>query len=1053
MLRSGEPFIPRLSALDLSTSGVSRDCSVPASRECSMPGSPNVSAPGTPLYYSSGNGSKLRGGEGPSRRSRRSSPLGRLARRVGVTLPELGRYRSRRLRTGVLILLPLALVMASLVLTTVFVFSGEGTSDQRAGTWAGRLMLAAERLPSGMAGARHSADQPVDPLSRGIRSAPSRAEKLALLGQHLNGGPLLFMARSMSPAELALAEQILDAMIVPVQAPGKESRLPEDWTRGSFTPASCHSRDASAALHVLRSKFPDVPDYLTGGVRATTGSAGRPAHQAISAGPGQTHDQPSDAQHGALHEEDFQSLDDLPGGYLRGGIGNLAAGNVMSDLLGAVRAQRDEPEPSFEHARMHERPDAAAAAAAAATANAGAPTSVIGSLMSRLLAGGTGADASALRPAAADQAAEGAQRAIELATALARMCGPAYLSTPLQSRGGPAAGSNTPGPGFRIHVLNVPAHLGSDLLRRAVLTMHLARNHTGLVDLLKARPDPRPEDFAKLGIPGAQFFGQDHLHDSEWVTLPMLAWDEDQAQVQAGLALERGLRQHPLHTDDWRQASVFFVPHYSGALTWIHPSLLPDYVRVDNATDFDNTDRVYARALSDFLSQQPSVARTGGRDHFVYRFAMYRARLSPSALSSFVNPVSLEIETVEEMAAHNNRWTAAVRRVIVPFVEPSPRLQARIDTILAGKYDWEADAERRRTGPLVYFAGTYTGRSGPIRKKLFHAMRDFGPRALFDQFDNAGGGRHNRGKYEWLHERMESATFCPHLPGDSSSARRLTTAMLAGCIPVVLSDFAALPYESLIDWDQLVIRIPSRAVFDYQRHMNLTDKELFPETPAPTVAANATAAMAKSAGPGQEEETRQRQARDAADGDVHAELDRLLDSGLGAGAAATGADADKAAQATAQAAAHAYIPDPSLPKSWIHWLESIPQSKIREYQRNIARVAPRMIFPQMPFMTTAAAGNATSEDAHAAAARMTPVRRGDAVDSFVEVLALRHMAMSDYDSWYRWTTPAQPALANIGNGVWWDERTGEWEGEAVLARWNADRKPASIAAADASPKK
>ena len=49
------------------------------------------------------------------------------------------------------------------------------------------------------------------------------------------------------------------------------------------------------------------------------------------------------------------------------------------------------------------------------------------------------------------------------------------------------------------------------------------------------------------------------------------------------------------------------------------------------------------------------------------------------------------------------------------------------------------------------------------------------------------------------------ATFCPCPRGDSDDTRRIFTAILGGCIPVIASDWIVLPFEGFIDWTQFAI--------------------------------------------------------------------------------------------------------------------------------------------------------------------------------------------------------------------------------------------------------
>ena len=48
--------------------------------------------------------------------------------------------------------------------------------------------------------------------------------------------------------------------------------------------------------------------------------------------------------------------------------------------------------------------------------------------------------------------------------------------------------------------------------------------------------------------------------------------------------------------------------------------------------------------------------------------------------------------------------------------------------------------------------------------------------------------------------------------GDTDTARRLTTAVLAGCVPVVICDWCKLPFEAYLPYDDFVVQVPTSAL-------------------------------------------------------------------------------------------------------------------------------------------------------------------------------------------------------------------------------------------------
>jgi len=57
-------------------------------------------------------------------------------------------------------------------------------------------------------------------------------------------------------------------------------------------------------------------------------------------------------------------------------------------------------------------------------------------------------------------------------------------------------------------------------------------------------------------------------------------------------------------------------------------------------------------------------------------------------------------------------------------------------------------------------------------------------------------------------ESMAASTFCLVVRGDTSSSRRLFTAIALGCIPVIISDWISLPFTSVIDYKAFSLFFP-----------------------------------------------------------------------------------------------------------------------------------------------------------------------------------------------------------------------------------------------------
>ena len=59
-----------------------------------------------------------------------------------------------------------------------------------------------------------------------------------------------------------------------------------------------------------------------------------------------------------------------------------------------------------------------------------------------------------------------------------------------------------------------------------------------------------------------------------------------------------------------------------------------------------------------------------------------------------------------------------------------------------------------------------------------------------------------------IHALYGASRFCIVPRGDNAASKRLTSAIFAGCVPVVCSDHYVLPFASVISWRDTVLRVP-----------------------------------------------------------------------------------------------------------------------------------------------------------------------------------------------------------------------------------------------------
>ncbi|GJP50851.1 hypothetical protein CLOM_g10007 [Closterium sp. NIES-68] len=109
----------------------------------------------------------------------------------------------------------------------------------------------------------------------------------------------------------------------------------------------------------------------------------------------------------------------------------------------------------------------------------------------------------------------------------------------------------------------------------------------------------------------------------------------------------------------------------------------------------------------------------------------------------------------------------------------------------------EADAgvfARRKT--LLYFQGTLHRKDR--RKALFEELQG---EADVHVREAAGSSQSIRDSQQG----MRQSRFCLHVEGDTPSSSRFFNALMSGCVPVVVSDYVELPFESTLDYSHLAL--------------------------------------------------------------------------------------------------------------------------------------------------------------------------------------------------------------------------------------------------------
>jgi hypothetical protein len=125
----------------------------------------------------------------------------------------------------------------------------------------------------------------------------------------------------------------------------------------------------------------------------------------------------------------------------------------------------------------------------------------------------------------------------------------------------------------------------------------------------------------------------------------------------------------------------------------------------------------------------------------------------------------------------------------------------------------DRDVESPNRDIVLYFrgntamdssTGTFESEGQHLRRKTFEAFGQIKGARIEDSSVNFSTTAYLEG--------MLHSTFCLVPKGDTPTSRRLFDAIVAGCIPVVVSDGIYLPFDGFLDWGKFGIKVMEKDV-------------------------------------------------------------------------------------------------------------------------------------------------------------------------------------------------------------------------------------------------
>lgn len=241
-----------------------------------------------------------------------------------------------------------------------------------------------------------------------------------------------------------------------------------------------------------------------------------------------------------------------------------------------------------------------------------------------------------------------------------------------------------------------------------------------------------------------------------------------------------------LRTQNAADADFFFVPAYS--ICMFESGFFP----------LETLDEKYKQ----MLKQLPYFRRNRGRDHLF----TFGSGLSASVFRSWRSEIPESIQLSPETWLFND---------VVDMKEPCFNTWRDIaipgylhrHEILSLSRASKPVSERHRLavflGHIDSSRGPHPRQGGPDVRAAIRRLKEKGQIFVAQNLTFAE-----------MHDVMGSAKFCFVPKGKSAWSLRFFEALFANCVPVVLSDFWELPFESLLDLPSFVIKWPMDMVGD-----------------------------------------------------------------------------------------------------------------------------------------------------------------------------------------------------------------------------------------------
>ncbi|KAB2621296.1 glycosyltransferase [Pyrus ussuriensis x Pyrus communis] len=228
--------------------------------------------------------------------------------------------------------------------------------------------------------------------------------------------------------------------------------------------------------------------------------------------------------------------------------------------------------------------------------------------------------------------------------------------------------------------------------------------------------------------------------------------------------------QHP------DEAHAFFLP--------LSVSKITDYLIQPPKTFFHRLDRTFTDYIYVVADKYPYWNRSGGADHFFVSCHDWAPIISRDDPRPYKNLIKVLCN------ANTSEGFKPARDVSLP--------EYNLKAFDLGPPRFGEPPDKRPL--LAFFAGAA---HGDIRSILFEHWKEKDEEVRV---------------YEKLpkdlnyHKLMGQTKFCLCPSGSEVASPRVVEAMYAGCVPVLISDYYAVPFDDVLDWRKFSIQIPPKRI-------------------------------------------------------------------------------------------------------------------------------------------------------------------------------------------------------------------------------------------------